>query len=99
MVRWMSLELPILPREGSRTGQVEFALVVVFLMILVLSMIEIITLIHTYNVLAYSAKEGVRYAIVHGANNAYKVGPCPGGPRCAKLDGPPAPPGTAAQDP
>jgi len=80
-------------------AQVEFALVVVFLMILVLSMIEIITLIHTYNVLAYSAKEGVRYAIVHGANNAYKVGPCPGGPRCAKLDGPPAPPGTAAQDP
>ena len=85
-------------RRGMARGQaqVEFALVVVFLMILVLSMLELITLIHTYNVLADAAKEGVRYAIVHGANNSYKiVPPCP----CAKLDGPPAPPGTSAQDP
>jgi Flp pilus assembly protein TadG len=78
---------------------VEFALVIVFLMILVLSMLELITLIHTYNVLADAAKEGVRYAIVHGANNSYAVGPCPGGTNCNKLDGLPAPAGTAAQDP
>jgi TadE-like protein len=88
-------------RRGRARGQaqVEFALVVVFLMILVLSMLELITFIHTYNVLADAAKEGVRYAIVHGANNTYQVGPCPGGLNCNKLDGDPAPPGTAAQDP
>jgi hypothetical protein len=88
-------------RLRSDRGQaiVEFALVIIFLMVLLLSVIEMILLIYTYNVVADSAKEGVRYAIVHGANNAYQVGPCPGGPRCAKLDGPPAPPGTAAEDP
>jgi Flp pilus assembly protein TadG len=89
-------------RRGRTRGQaqVEFALVVVFLMILVLSMLELLTLIHTYNVLADSAKEGVRYAIVHGANNTNKiVPPCPGGTNCNKLDGDPAPAGTAAQDP
>jgi Flp pilus assembly protein TadG len=85
-------------RAGGQ-AQVEFALVVVFLMILVLSMLELLTLIHTYNVLADAAKEGVRYAIVHGTNNTYKVGPCPGGANCNKLTGDPAPPGTAAQDP
>jgi Flp pilus assembly protein TadG len=84
-------------RRGRARGQaqVEFALVVVFLMILVLSMLEIIALIHTYNVLADAAKEGVRYAIVHGTNNTYPTGPG----NTTKIDGAPAPPGTAAQDP
>jgi Flp pilus assembly protein TadG len=77
----------------SERGQatVEFALVIILLMVLVLSIIEIILLMHTYNVLADSAKEGVRYAIVHGANNSQASGPtCP----CKDVDGPPAPPGT-----
>lgn len=100
--RWCD-ERPSLSRScrGRSRGQaqVEFALVIVFLMILVLSMFELITLIHTYNVLADAAKEGVRYAIVHGSHNSYQVGPCPGGLNCNKLDGLPAPSGTAAQDP
>jgi Flp pilus assembly protein TadG len=84
-------------RRGRARGQaqVEFALVIVFLMILVLSMLETIALIHTYNVLADAAKEGVRYAIVHGWNNSYPTGPG----NTTKIDGDPAPPGTAAQDP
>jgi len=88
-------------RRGTARGQaqVEFALVVVFLIVLVLSTLEILGLIHTYNVLADAAKEGVRYAIVHGANNSYQVGPCPGGSNCNKLDGLPAPAGTTAEDP
>jgi len=72
-------------------AQVEFALVVVFLFILVLSILEMLFFMHTFNVLADSAKEGVRYAIVHGANNSLASGPtCP----CADIDGPPASPGT-----
>ncbi len=45
---------------------VEFALTVVFVMLLMLAAIEMIVLLYTYNVLADAAKEGVRYAIVHG---------------------------------
>jgi TadE-like protein len=97
----MTEQMSISIRRHSRTlsraqatrgqAQVEFALVIVFLMILVLSMIELITLMHTYNVLADAAKEGVRYAIVHGSRNSNPSGPtCP----CSDIDGPAAPPGT-----
>lgn len=82
-------------RPGSISArgqaQVEFAFVVVLLMVTILSMLELITLIHTYNVLADAAKEGVRYATVHGTRNSVPSGPtCP----CADIDGPPAPSGT-----
>lgn len=78
--------------RGSRgQAQVEFALVIVFLMILCLGSIELISLVHAYNVLSDAAKEGVRYAIVHGDNNSIPSGPgCP----CADIDGPAAPAGT-----
>jgi len=85
-------------RLGSDRGQatIEFALVIIMLFLAVVSILELIIFVHTYNVLADSAKEGVRYAIVHGANNSYHVGPtCP----CAKVDGPPASSGAAAEDP
>jgi hypothetical protein len=78
---------------NSERGQatVEFALVIILLMVMVLSIIEIVLMMSTYNVLADSAKEGVRYAIVHGTNNTQPSGPtCP----CPAIDGPPAPPGT-----
>jgi hypothetical protein len=80
-------------RRGSHRGQaaVEFALVVVLMMVLILSMIELMMLMHTYNVLADSAKEGLRYAVVHGTGNSIPSGPtCP----CADIDGPAASPGT-----
>jgi hypothetical protein len=83
-----------LRRNSSYAGQasVEFALVVVFIMTMVLGMIELISLVHTYNVLADAAKEGVRYAIVHGSRNSIPVvPPCP----CTDIDGPAAPSGTA----
>src|SRR6266851_9092714 len=56
------------PARGQ--ASVEFALVIVLLMIMVLSMLELILLMHTYNTLADSAKEGVRYAEVHGSRNS-----------------------------
>ena len=80
------------PHSGSR-GQalVEFALVALMLIILILSMLELVSMMHTYNTLADSAKEGVRYAIVHGTNNSSPSGPtCP----CVDIDGPAAPYGT-----
>src|ERR1700740_3753518 len=87
----MSWVFKIALRSDRGQAQVEFALVVIFLFILVLSILETLFFMHTYNVLADSAKEGVRYAIVHGANNSLASGPtCP----CADIDGPPAPAGT-----
>jgi hypothetical protein len=87
-------------RLWSERGQatIEFALVIVLLFVVVFSIIETIFFVSTYNVLANSAKEGVRYAIVHGANNGSPMPAtctllsctCP----CTDIDGPPAPPGT-----
>jgi hypothetical protein len=54
---------------------VEFALMTVFLLILILSFLELVMLVYAYIVLADAAKEGVRYAIVHGAENSLPSGP------------------------
>src|SRR5258708_12382083 len=85
-------------RSDRGQAQVEFALVVIFLFLLVLGILEMLFFMHTYNVLADSAKEGVRYAIVHGANNSYPVGPdCSGS--CPKIDGPAGPSLAPADNP
>ena len=79
--------------QSSRAGQaaVEFMLVVVFLMLLTVCMIELTMMIYAYSILADAAKEGVRYAIVHGNTGGIPSGPtCP----CGDIDGPPAPSGT-----
>jgi Flp pilus assembly protein TadG len=85
------------PRTSARgQASVEFALVVVLLMVMILSMLELILLMHTYNTLADAAKEGVRYAVVHGANNPQGI-VCPKTGACTSepdLTNSPAPPGT-----
>ena len=86
---------PVTPSwRGARgQAQVEFALVIVLLVVLILSMLELMSLLHIYNVLADAAKEGLRYAVVHGTGNATPAGPsCP----CTDIDGPAAPPGTVS---
>jgi hypothetical protein len=94
MSAWPHRRAGLLPhrrRAARGQAQVEFALTIVFTFILILSVLELISLIHTYNVLADAAKEGLRYAVVHGTNNSVPSGPtCP----CADIDGPAAPPGT-----
>ena len=55
-------------KDSSGQAQVEFVLTILFVLLLFFGIIELIMLIYTYNVLADSAKEGVRYAIVHGCN-------------------------------
>jgi Flp pilus assembly protein TadG len=65
---------------GKRsTGQalVEFALSLTLLMLLMFSILELSIFIYTYSVVANAAKEGVRYAIVHGVNSGSPSGPNP----------------------
>jgi len=76
-------------RKNRSAGQaaVEFVLMIVFVMLFFVAMIELVGLIHTYNVLADSAKAGVRYAIVHGTGNSTCSGPGGGGVTCGDLAG------------
>ncbi len=62
-------------RLRSDRGQatIEFALVVIFLMIMVLSIVEMIFFMNTYNVLADSAKEGVRWERIWSGQNLCPV--------------------------
>ena len=81
-------------RIGSRErGQalVEFAFTILFVMLLIVGFIELVMMMYTYIVIADAAKEGVRYAEVHGSLNSNSSGPtCP----CSDIDGPPAPSGS-----
>ena len=64
-------------RKKRQAGQaaVEFAFIIVFLVVFLLSFIEITALVYTYSVLADSAKEGVRYGVVHGTLSSTCNGP------------------------
>jgi len=58
---------------------VEFALTTLFVLVLVFSIWETIMIVYTYNVMAGAAKEGVRYAVVHGSGNSVLCSaPCSG---------------------
>jgi Flp pilus assembly protein TadG len=61
----------------NQSGQalVEFVLSMTFLTLLILSILELFGLLYTYNVVADAAKEGVRYAIVHGVDSSNSSGP------------------------
>src|SRR2546422_159747 len=59
-------------------ASIEFAVSILFVLLFMLGMIEMVMLVYTYNTLADSAKEGVRYAIVHGSGNASPSGPASG---------------------
>ena len=62
------------PRTGGQAA-VEFMLVIIFVMMFFIGFLEIILLIQAYSVLADSAKEGVRYATVHGTLSKKCNGP------------------------
>lgn len=74
-------------KKGSE-GQaaVEFAFVIILVFFTFVSLLELIFLMHTYSSLADAAKEGMRYAIVHGTQNSIcsgpniTGGPCPDNP-------------------
>src|SRR5579883_2794261 len=67
--------LPHFRKEAHGQASIEFIFTVVFLVLFILGMIEVVMLVYTYSVLADSAKEGVRYAVVHGSGSASGSGP------------------------
>ena len=69
-------------RGHASEGQalVEFMLVVTFLFVVFVSIIQTVLLMYAYTTLANSAKEGIRYAIVHGTGNTNCSGPGTTGP-------------------
>jgi Flp pilus assembly protein TadG len=71
------------PKKGQ-AGQaaVEFALIIVFLVVFLISFLEITGLVYTYSVLADSAKEGVRFGVVHGTLSSTCNGPGAAGIAC-----------------
>lgn len=73
----------------SETGQamVEFMIVVVVLFLLFVSIIQVMFLMYTYSTLADAAKEGVRYAIVHGTGNSNCSGPGTAAVTCSDTTG------------
>jgi hypothetical protein len=70
------------PRSQSRTvGQalVEFALVVPVFLLCVLAIFEVGRAVYYVQILGNAAREGARYAIVHGDRSACPSGPVPSG--------------------
>jgi TadE-like protein len=67
--------LVIVKRKQRGQALVEFALTILFIFLLFVGMLEMIFLLYAYNTLADAAKEGVRYAIVHGTGNTQCSGP------------------------
>lgn len=66
--------------------QIEFILSFLTIMFLIFGMWEMIMIMHTMNVLSDAAKEGVRYAIVHGGGGGLTCsGPSPP-PECTSPD-------------
>jgi Flp pilus assembly protein TadG len=65
----MNRAIPVRLRKDEH-GQaiVEFTMVIGFLVILVISILEMSLFLYNYAVLTDAAKEGVRYAIVHGSS-------------------------------
>ncbi|PSH05232.1 MAG: hypothetical protein CXZ00_03530 [Acidobacteria bacterium] len=63
--------------KNSQRGSalIEMALSILVTMFLMFWVFEMVMLVYTYSVLADAAKEGVRYAIVHGSNNSIPSGP------------------------
>ena len=63
---------------SSGAAQIEFVLSFLIVMFVVFWIFELSGAVYTYCVLANAAKEGVRYAIVHGTGNSGCNGPSSG---------------------
>ncbi|MDQ2951926.1 MAG: pilus assembly protein, partial [Chloroflexota bacterium] len=62
--------------RGDRAqALVEFAFVLPILLLVVTGLIDVARAVWAENTLAYAAREGTRYAIVHGAGGNPRVGP------------------------
>ena len=57
-------------------GLVEFALVLPVLLLIVTGLFDLGRAVWQENTLAYAAREGTRFAIVHGSTALVRLGPC-----------------------
>lgn len=71
----MFLPLPRVARGDGGQALVEFALVLPVLLAMVLGLFDAGRAIWQVNTLAYAAREGTRYAIVHGSTSSLPLGP------------------------
>lgn len=65
-----------LARDERAQSLVEFALVLPILLLLITGLFDLGRAVWQGNTLAYAAREGTRYAIVHGSSGSPVVGPC-----------------------
>lgn len=65
-------------RRGRGQALVEFALIAPMLFLLIIGIIELGRLVFFYHTINNAAREGARYAIVHGENSPWDR--CPSGP-------------------
>lgn len=66
-------------RRARGQALVEFALVAPIFLLMLFSVIEFGRAVYTVHALNNAAREGARYAIVHGAESGCPSGPMPGG--------------------
>ena len=66
------------PAERGESGQslVEFALIIPVILLIITGLFDAGRAVWQENTLAYAAREGTRYAIVHGSTSGTPVGPC-----------------------
>jgi Flp pilus assembly protein TadG len=64
--------------EQSGSALLEFTLAVWLLLLTVFLIFEFCMMVYTYSVLGDAAREGVRYAVVHGTDNSACSGPSSG---------------------
>ena len=62
-------------RDEAAQSLVEFAFILPILLLVITGLFDMARAVWQENTLAYAAREGTRYAIVHGANAASPVGP------------------------
>jgi Flp pilus assembly protein TadG len=62
-------------RDDRAQALVEFALVLPIFLLIVTGVLDVARAVWQENTLAYSAREGTRYAIVHGSSGTPVVGP------------------------
>jgi hypothetical protein len=63
-------------RDEGAQSLVEFALVLPLFLLIVTGIFDVARAVWQENTLAYAAREGTRYAIVHGTGGNPVVGPC-----------------------
>lgn len=68
-------------RQKSGQSAVEFALVLPVLVVVILGIFDFARAVWHYNTLAEAAREGTRFAMVHGADSPRPVGPAANDPQ------------------